>query len=541
MKIDLKKIINIKNMKELKNFQLDKPIFHNNYLFHYLISLKNFVGLKLAKFPVYIENDDGMNAFHLAAKEYDFDILCHLIDKYPEYIYNKNRYGETFTCYLPFEEFNSLMKKYPDVDWYSLIEFSKKNNDYVLKNIFLNLNYKDLNEFIKLYKIKPGFRRQYLYSVLFNNVLKTNDKIKLLGECSQEEINVKGANGIGLIITAMEISDEKIFDYLLERNIDIDYYGFINSYNPLITGLYYDIFLNKYNYGKKILDKLVKINPLFYRTRDRYLDNIAHAVLFIRIKKNNTSQNAIDIKNINFSPELEILKLCDNETLNEFNFENMSPIELLTSMNYDIYSRILIDKNVAIAQDIYDIIKNSDSDKRWIKLLESLPKYERAVNDVIIETHTYSHSTLFQAKFKDVGIYSLYLNDAYPELYLPNMTSYMINNLTFEDSFPFSDDIIKKEPVFPWIISYYSDSEYYIHPYLNNLINTERRKGKCRFAVVFISLISDNSLHAGMLIYDFKNMTIERFEPYGNTMYIDDLIDEVLEEELTWNTGLKYL
>jgi hypothetical protein len=36
-------------------------------------------------------------------------------------------------------------------------------------------------------------------------------------------------------------------------------------------------------------------------------------------------------------------------------------------------------------------------------------------------------------------------------------------------------------------------------------------------------------------------MTIERFEPYGNSMEIEGCIDEVLEEELTWNTGLKYI
>ena len=36
-------------------------------------------------------------------------------------------------------------------------------------------------------------------------------------------------------------------------------------------------------------------------------------------------------------------------------------------------------------------------------------------------------------------------------------------------------------------------------------------------------------------------MTVERFEPYGNTMQLDGGIDEVLEEELTWNTGLKYI
>jgi hypothetical protein len=93
-----------------------------------------------------------------------------------------------------------------------------------------------------------------------------------------------------------------------------------------------------------------------------------------------------------------------------------------------------------------------------------------------------------------------------------------------------------KEPLFPWIINYYSDTEYYIHPYLNVLINNNKK----RFACVFISLISDNYLHANVLLYDFKNKTVERFEPYGNMYGLDVTIDDILEEELTWNTGLSY-
>ena len=40
---------------------------------------------------------------------------------------------------------------------------------------------------------------------------------------------------------------------------------------------------------------------------------------------------------------------------------------------------------------------------------------------------------------------------------------------------------------------------------------------------------------------DFKSMTIERFEPYGNDMITGKEIDDILEEELTWNTGMKYV
>ena len=109
MKVDFKKIINIKNKRELNIFALTKPIFKSNYLFHYLIEFGNINALKLYKFPVFIENDEGLNGFHLAAK-YNIDILYYLIDTYPEYIYN----NELFTINLPIHKFNPLLKKYPN-------------------------------------------------------------------------------------------------------------------------------------------------------------------------------------------------------------------------------------------------------------------------------------------------------------------------------------------------------------------------------------------------------------------------------------------
>jgi hypothetical protein len=156
-------------------------------------------------------------------------------------------------------------------------------------------------------------------------------------------------------------------------------------------------------------------------------------------------------------------------------------------------------------------------------------------------TPPYSHGTLFQARFKDVAIFTLYLTNTYKNLYIPNMTSYLLDGITFDDSFPFSDPLIAKEPIFPWIICYYSENEYYIHPYLNNIINSVRRDNIKRFGLVFLSIIYDNILHANILLYDFKKMTIERFEPYGNSNIVDTTMDDILEEELTWSTGFKYI
>lgn len=550
MKIDLKKIINIKNKSELKEFPLDKPIFQANYLFHYLVQLGNLTGLKLQKFPVYLENNDGLNSFHLAAKESQPDILEYLIENYPDYIYNRNSNREAFTNFLALEEFSRLIKKYPKLDWNDLVINGTSKPYEILKTVLTNLDFKELNEFVTVFDIKPELKGQFLFSIMNNYLIKQEGKIKILDKYSDEEINIKNEGGEGIIFIPIEKDEEQLFDYLIKRNIDLDYYTFIRTDNPLAYALYNDVLNNRYKYSKKILDKVMETNKNFYREINKYADNIAHSIIYIRINRNKQVLSAESAKSPNYFPDFEILKLIDNYSWNQNNIEKRTPLNLITNLDYEIYHKLFDDKKIHVGSHVFDIInednKNTPSDSnpnlsKWVKLFKSLPEYKEESNNIDMKEEEYSHYTMFQAKFKDVGVFSIYLADTYKDLLIPNMNSYLLNNLTFEDTYPFSDDIIAKEPIFPWVISYYSENEYYIHPYLNNIINSTRREGTKRFAAVFISVTFDNMLHANVLVYDFKNMTVERFEPYGNSSLVDSSMDDTLEEELTWNTGLKYL
>ncbi len=548
MKIDFKKIINIKNKSDLMDFQLDKPIFQTNYLFHYLIQLGNLSGLKLQKFPVYIENNDRLNGFHLAAKEYHPEILEYLIETYPDYIYNRNINREAFTNFLSLEEFSRLIKKYPDLDWNDLIINGTSKPYEILKTILTNLDYKNLNDFTSVFKIKPHAHSQFLFSIINNYLINQEQKIKILDKYSDEEINAKNESGEGIIFIPIEKDEDKLFDYLLKRNIDLDYYTFIRTDSPISYALYNDILANRFKYSKKILDKLIETNSQFYREINKYADNIAHSLIYIRINRNKQVLSGENAKSTNYFPDFEILKLIDNYSWNQNNIEKRTPLNLITNLDYDIYYKLFDENKIQISSHVIDMIEIDNKENgpspnvtKWLKLFKTLPEYKEDENTINMKEDDYSHYTLFQAKFKDVGIFSIYLADTYKDLLIPNMNSYLLNNLTWDDTYPFSDDIIAKEPIFPWIISYYSPSEYYIHPYLNNIINGARRDGTKRYAAVFISITFDSMLHANVLIYDFKNMTVERFEPYGNSTFIDNSMDEVLEEELTWNTGLKYL
>ena len=76
---------------------------------------------------------------------------------------------------------------------------------------------------------------------------------------------------------------------------------------------------------------------------------------------------------------------------------------------------------------------------------------------------------------------------------------------------------------------------------INVVVNNVRRENNYDYILLFLSLDLDNDLrHANIILYDIKNLTIERFEPYGSDI-IKSEIDELLEESLTWNTGFKYL
>ena len=142
-----------------------------------------------------------------------------------------------------------------------------------------------------------------------------------------------------------------------------------------------------------------------------------------------------------------------------------------------------------------------------------------------------------------MSFYLLYLKEKYINLYIPQLNDYILNNYgdLNEINIEWPDSMLENHN-FPWIICYVDEDNYWIHSQLNNLINAQRRIKNYDYAFCYLSIDNNNELlHANTIIYDFNNFTVERFDPYGDTVKYDKLLDEILEEELTWNTGFKYL
>jgi hypothetical protein len=539
MKIDFKKIINIKNKKDLSKYKLDKPIFLNNYLFHYLIIFKNLKGLKLYKFPIYMENNFNLNGIQLAAKEYDFDILCYLIETYPDYIYNKNKYDYTFINYIPLKEINKFMIKYPNIDWIYLID---PEPSQLIDYIILELNYKELKKFFLLFNYKPNNICPYIFFITRSYNLNIKEKILLLDNFTDKELNIKYyGQGILLYIYYDKMYNNKeLIIYLINRNVDFNYFDFKND-NPLYNIIKYDICNNKNELSLLLLDKLKNKN--IFDKLDINLCNILHIVLITRLLNKN-------IKFTDYKIDEYIIKLANNNNLNQKNIYLETPLELMSLLDYDIYSKFLLNikinkKNLnRILDNKWTQIFNESPNKKWYNFLNTFPNYnddDNNDNDIILLNYKHVNYNLFNNMTILSFIYFLNLGKKYDFLYIPIIKNHKLNKLSHVNNWLICDKNIYNNFIYPWVIVIKSETEYFIHPYLNNLINSVKNNKKYKYSFVDIFIVSNTlqSAHANCLIYDFEKLTIERFEPYGNSnnYYIDD----ILEEMLTWNTGFTYI
>tara|TARA_Y100000385_G_scaffold284178_2_gene341727 strand:+ start:25 stop:1239 length:1215 start_codon:yes stop_codon:yes gene_type:complete len=281
----------------------------------------------------------------------------------------------------------------------------------------------------------------------------------------------------------------------------------------------------------KLLWNTGKINP---NQIDKYGDNLGHFMILWRLKKNVGSKEL----------EKEIFPKIENWKFP--NIDDNTPFHLLLQLrNNKEYLPLLKNKEIDLnkknkfGQTIKNMIDKESLRKNKIKFTNNKK------DNIKIKSYKYSHFNLFKAKFSDIALFSIILDKKYPNLFFPKLKqSYKIPDYPYLKSIMISqtNNFFSKQLPFPWIIYWENSDKYFIHNELTNIINKYKQNEKYEFGVIFVSVtIPSGGLHATILFIDFLNNTIERFDPYGNTSLIDQGVDETLEEELTWNTGLKYL
>lgn len=534
--IDLAKISKIKNQKDIKKYDIDKPLFISNYLFHYLIMTNNLTAIKLVKHPIYKENDEGLQGFHLAAKIYsetkNLDMIEYLLKAYPEYSGNRNFFDELFLSYYTVDDsLIKLIKNYKKINWERLLTFQNNVEENVktyLGSIFLMGSKKLIDFLIANFKFDwKEFKMIPFFNIIFNKNLKTKEIISVLKKL-KDYLNLLNSNGKGIIYYAIESDNLDIIKFLVEEDVDIDKYIPIYTYHPFIFAYEFELTNkdNDFTISKYIWDSIKDTHN--FKSTNRFGENIAFSILKDKLFTGKHDEKL----------EHDILKR--NDTWDQINVSKETILNQLVLLPFEKYSKYVKGKKVNLKlknkndQSIFDIAPT-----KWKKFLKGLKV--SSLIDIKLNNYKFSNTNSFASSLIDAGIFLSYLDGKYKNLYIPKNLD-KDNNLTWELGLKLPHQLLEDFNFFSWVIYWEDKNNYLINPHLNDLINSYKNDDKYDAAVVFISLrLPFGGLHAELLFYDFKNNTIERFDPYGNSYDLDPYIDTILEEELTWNTGFNYL
>lgn len=510
----------LRTTKDLEKFNPNKPLFYQNYLFHYLIILDKLDLLKAMKHPVYNFNEDKMDGFMLAAKYNNFKILEYLLKQYPEHSQNHNDEGMNFINFISNpSKLISLMKKFKNINWEYLLKFKNQSNIEYYQYLLSELEEDDLKWFLTNHKV---FNSYYsIYAILYNEKINDSQKIKLFDKFTNKEINTKNYENKGILDDLIMTENVKLTEYFINRNIDLEYVIKPTSYfiTPFFA-MIIKIFTEEKNIKlEKILEMVFKKIKLDYTYVNK--DGINYVQLILKMLLQNRE---IDSPIVNKISE-HILSESPDESWRQINLNKENAVFYIVQLPIKKYLKYVKDRELDIKQKNYQNKSAFDfATEDWKKELKKIKEYKIDNKiEIDVKENKYQHQTKFTATMMDIIIYFIYLSRKYKNLYIPKILD---SNNNRED--------------FPWVINYTSNT-IDIHPNLNFTINNIRRENKYDFALVFLAMNLENNLkHANILLYDFKNLSIERFEPYGNDG-IDCEVDDILDEELTWNTGLKYL
>jgi len=526
MKINLVEIAKINNNNKISKYKINKPLFLENYLFHYLILTNNLVGLKLKKHPIHNENDENMNGLHLAAKYNNLKILNYLIKQYPEYVNNRNSENENFLHFLnpnTNEYFNIISKN--NLDWSFLFNIYSKENNSPLDILFSEGNKKNINHIVKNFKLKyynyentPAF-----FNLILNNNMKDNELIELLKEMYKNDnklfsyTDIEGNNFLYPVILDDNLPILKYLFKLKDKNIKFDSYSPLNTYNIFSLSYNKAIINQDYNIANFIIDKIISEHN--FNETNKNGDNLAHFILKNRMYKG-TGNDKIEDK-----------ILSHYDLWDKINIDKKSALDYISMLDFKKYSKYLKGKKINKNYNTKNIKNN-----KWKQLIDKLEKYEDKIN-INFEENKYSHGNLFQARFSDIAIFFYHLNKKYKNLYLPRSKEKV--NIYTNINLKYPDELLKHYNNFLWVIVWNDKDNYLIHPNLNQTM--KKNKNKYDYSYVLLSLrLQNNGLHAALIFYDFKNNIIERFDPYGNTMALDKDMDIILEKELTKGNEFKY-
>jgi hypothetical protein len=555
MKISYSNLNKIKDKKDLyeKNklkYAIDEPIISNNYLFHSLINTGKIKLLDKETYPIYKVNNNNFDGFMIASNNHDYETLKYLILKFPEYIYNTNSDNYNWIHLLDIDNdlYNLIVDKdLKFVEWDRLLYLEDSEKHHTMEALLSFLEFEQIKNLLKINNIFKfdNVSNSQLINLFSNPKLNVNDIIYLLNFLIKNKVNFNNMNYNkgNCVYVLLAKYDYKILDilykYKKEENQGI--YG----YTPLTKGDHSLLFLLQDYIDMESDNKNKKLKFIFdfYDKFKEFLNineynNIGTTLIMSIFEFKDYFKNDKDDKLKDRLFEIE-KELIENSDLNHSNIYGNTLMHILVLEDIRYSKLIKSNFNPKIRNiDGYTILDlANDKWKEFINKSDYNNVDKLSIKFIVTKK---SYFGKFKAFFLDIGLQLYNLTQIYPEFTVPKLPLNLLNSYSFENN-NYPDHFVLTTQDFAWSIIWNDKNSYYIHPNLNLIINKIINEKKYQYVGLLLSYRTFfGGLHAMPILYDLKNKTIERWDSFGNNSIIENL-DTILEEKLTWNTGLKYL
>ena len=551
--MDILKYLVEKDKEIVGNTILEIADNEKNVPLFYAIKFYNLDAVKLIidnMFNLYIKNNDGNCALHIGVLSKDFKIFKYLVSRINN-INIKNNKGETcLHLIIPNKCYDMLkyLLTFDNIDYnarvnnlnYTALHYLCRDND---PQLFTIIEPK-INNFDGNIQDKSGniFLHYFINNILnnFKNSTMSNIVIDIFNILMKVDFNYNLYNIDGDIVC-----------HLMLNNLEL----FIKYFNVILNNLITNSNLNlQNNFGESCFFIIVKknywkniINLLVNKKLDIFIINNNGNTVFDYLSKNDITQFITLITNsylnqIRNKPHTKFIDYWDNRckkdvTLNELNDaekESIANIKL-NLKNNDICFDIIFNKLSNYIQEYNKSKKNIGYHSYPIKNI-----YPKLIEDYpFVNFSTYTGSTL------DVISGLIYIN---------NKHSNSFSSIKLIDI----EKPILQCKVYCNVINfeiYWIDNQLNIpenkNINLRTIISNNISSKKYRFFIAPLAIeLNINNIykgHANLIIIDFENKQIERFEPHGSEPpygmnYNPSLLDYTLKNKFnSYNIDFQYV
>lgn len=558
------------------NEDFTSPIINGNNILHLSViyNKSNIVSILLNKHPELFDsvNKDGNNALHLCSYYGNYKLCELIVDKLPHMLNVPNNIGNTPLFYII--ENHNLFDKLLKI---TSINHNHENNN---RDTLLTYNIKKSNSkddtfyknIISLINNNVDLNVPDTYTPLMLSIIKNKFYIfkKLID--SGADVNKPNKNFSTPLIIAVNYDRSKMISYLIKNGANVNNNGPEGDDNPLNNAIQRD----DIKLARLLIDSGYNVNHI-----NRYLEtplhialdkgiNYPHDMLFKMLYKGDLTKQNIDgvtplhilLSKHNWKNYSEILKnkkldIFIKDTNNTSAFSYIENKDLTEFMNIvgESYLKQINKKNTnpEIQLICSDIQKNKNEcfnniTKQIIQTRRSYPldsDFYTMINFKLVKGIKSTTGKFNSDSFHNL-IYTVNFLLEHEELIVPfKFFSYniaMTNKIEFQNLYRRSTDSVVYDLVSgytnflyelsPYLIVWRSDTSYYIDKYMHLYVKKLLLSNKIRFIYFKLTLVASSSgTHANILLYDKKNNTMERFDPYGYIPYLDiDKLDSILHD-----------